>query len=172
MKRTMKIIGGIAIGVFISVSILLTVYLLNFNNYGVSQIGDLTFLTIQDNSAKLESGSLNIVRKTEVSSINEGDWIFFYQTQVEEDLIRSGEVSNVRKLNESEATFELEGGRDVSSYYLIGSYDEVTTIPLVGNFIQVLSSRWGFLFLIIAPISMLLIYQIYALFNELKKDKK
>ncbi len=165
-----KIVFTTLVSLFILVALSLTVYLFNLNNYSVSQIGKYSFLIIDEKIAEHEKGDLVIVERNPNSEIEVGDEIFFYNTSSEEEIVSYGKVNKAEEITETEATYTLNNNHSISSQYVIGKNDTAIAMSNMGSVVSFMSSRWGFLFLIIFPVLMLLVYQIYLLIKELKKE--
>ena len=73
------IIGAIAI-VYFTFVIIMTVLLLNFNDYAVTQFDDTNLILMRDNSVieKYKKGDLILVESKKFSEIKIGDEIFVY----------------------------------------------------------------------------------------------
>ena len=116
-----------------------------------------------------------LVIKNQKFNIDKGDLIYYYVTINEEYVVRSGvvesktedDVSALYVLNDSDKT-------SVSSNRVIGKY--VSTHPGKGTILDVLVSRVGFLFLVLLPILIVFIYQVYQLvivakYEAVEEDK-
>ena len=66
----------------------------------------------------------------------------------------------------------MDGDYAVSSEYVIGTAKTSKSYSNLGTILGVLESRFGFLFMIIFPILVLFIYEIYAVIRELKSSKE
>ena len=175
MKGFLKFIGGIMVTIYLIVVIILTVFMLNFNDYNVTQLGSKTYiLNTEDNLQGYKRGDLLIVEKKSNEEINIGDMVFFYETDVEkkEVNINLGKVINKRKITDTETTFTMEGNADFSSEYVIGSANDTKVYNGIGGVISVLESRWVFLLLVVLPILFIFLYEIYAIALEVKKQLK
>ena len=80
MKKILKILGGIILIPYMLVVILMTICLLNYNKYGITEIGDKSFITVSDNSLEpaYKKGDLLVVTDTGNDDITSNDSIFFY----------------------------------------------------------------------------------------------
>lgn len=61
---------------------------------------------------------------------------------------------------------------DVSSQYVLGSAKDTTVIPVVGQILSVLESKWGFLFLIVFPSLIAFLYELTVVFSGIKEERK
>lgn len=169
MKRT---IGNIIFIIYAIIAVFVTICLLSFNEYKVSEFGD-TSLVIVDNE-ELEptynKGDLVIVDKSK--RIREGDTIFFYNSSSDVVEVTLATVQNVEKVNDSEYTYAIDENRSISSEYVLGNAEDVTKISNVGTVLGVLESKWGFLILIVFPSLFAFIYEITVVFTEIREGKK
>ena len=80
MKKFLKIIGGIFLAAYVVVAIVLTVLLLNYNKYNVTEINGNTFIIVKDEELKpsFQKGDLVIVKRNAMKEVEIGDKIFFY----------------------------------------------------------------------------------------------
>ena len=171
MKKILKIIGIILIICYMAVAFFLTICLLNYNEYNVTEINGNSFVIVRDNDLEpdYQNGDLVIVNKNDNNHINSGDKIFFYNTYQNEISINLGKVINKQIINEKEVTFYMEGNVAISSEYVLGKAETAKVYDGLGKILSVLESKLGFLFIIILPILVLFIYQIYAIILELKR---
>ena len=176
MKNFFKFIGILILIPFIAIAIIITVLLLNYNDYGVTELGDKTFIIVNDNSLSpnYKKGDLVVVKKTEFDTINENDYIFFYEESREKKtiIINFGRVLSKTKVNDMETTFKLEGDVDFSSQYVIGSKDNSKVYKGMGSVLSVLESRWVFLIFIIIPMLFIFLFELYSFVLEVKKNMK
>lgn len=178
MKNFLKVIGVIILVPYIIIAITLTVFLLNYNDYGITEIGGKTLITVNDDTLAptYKKGDLLVVKNQTPEEINAGDSIFFYEQNQEKKtvIINLARVLSKRKVNDTETTFKLEGDIDYSSEYVIGSnkVDNIKVYPSLGSIISALESRWVFLFLIIVPLLFVFLYEIYEFVIEVKKNLK
>ena len=77
-------------------------------------------------------------------------------------------VINKEVVNDKETTFVMDGEYPISSEYVIGKASTSKSYAKLGSVLNVLESRYGFLFIIIFPILIIFIYEIYAAIKEFK----
>ena len=156
------------------VAMFLTVCLLNYNEYKITEFGDKTLIIVNDYNLKekYNKGSLLVVSKDNVDKIKSGDNIIFYNTYNNQISIAVGEVIDKEIITDTETTYTVTGNYDISSQYLIGSTNDVKIYPVVGAILALLESRVGFLIFIILPITLAFLYEIYVLIKEVKFVKK
>lgn len=174
MKSVMKIFFGIMITIYIVVAVFLTVCLLSYNDYKISVIGDKSLIVLEDDelAPEYKEGSLLIVTKNDNDDIKVNDDIFFYNTYKNQVIVSVSKVKDKQKITETETTFVIEGDYEFSSEYVIGKADTTIVMEDVGSILGFLESRWGFLLVIIFPILLLFLYEIYAIIREIREPGK
>ena len=162
MKRTL---GNLVIIVYVIVAITVTLCLLNYNEYSVTEFGNNTLIIINDDSLEPDytEGDLVIAKKEKIDEIESGDKIFFYNDKD----IKLGEVKQVNKYEGISTTFILDGNHQVIEDDVIGSEESVKTYNKIGKVLSILESRWGFLFLIIFPSVLAFLHEIFQVVVEL-----
>lgn len=176
MKNFLKILGVILLIPYVIIAITLTVFLLNYNDYGVTEIGGKTLIIVNDDALQpnYKKGDLIVVENTSNENINENDYIFFYEENRDKKtvIINLGRVLSKTKVTEEETTFRLEGDVDYSSEYVIGTTKDAKVYSSLGSILAALESRWVFLLFIIIPILFIFLYEIYEFVLEVKKNMK
>ena len=171
MKKVCKIILAILAVPYILMVVVLTIFLLNFNDYRVTELGNKSLIIIRDNKlGDFKKGDLVVVERNENKDINPGDSIFFYEIASQEVTIRLGEVESRQGDDEQITTFTMPGEYNLDSSNVIGKEDTSTTYSGIGSALSFLQSRWGFLFVVILPILVAFIYGIYSFVKEVKID--
>lgn len=175
MKKILKIIGIFFIVIYCMVAISLTVCLLKYNDYNLTVFGDKTLVIVRDNELKpnYQKGDLVVVTKNENKDIKPGNKIFFYEMDSEQAIVNLGNVIGKEDITKTETTFTMNGDYPLSSEFVIGKAETSKTYHNLGSILSVLESKYGFLFLIIFPILVLFIYEIYIVIKEIKNpDEK
>lgn len=176
MKGFLKILGVILLIPYILIAITLTVFLLNYNEYGITEIGGNTLIKVTDDSLSpnYKKGDLIVVKNTSNDDINANDNIFFYEQNAEKKtvIINIARVISKKKVTEEETTFKLEGDVDYSSEYVIGKVTDAKVYGTLGTILSTLESRWVFLIFIIVPILFIFLYEIYEFVLEVKRNLK
>lgn len=165
LKRILKWLWEFVEVLIIIYVIFITSCILCRNKFGYTQFSDMTFITVNDSNAKFiqgsKTGDLLIVRGQQ-TGLDKGDLIYYYVTVDEKYVVRTGVIeskteddySSLYVLNDEDKT-------SVASNRVIGKY--VSTHPGKGSVLEVLESRFGFLFLVLLPILVVFIYQVYQL---------
>lgn len=169
-----KIIIGLLLTVYLVVAVFLTACLLTYNDYKISVFGDKSFVIVKNNDFEpdYKKGTLLIITKNDNDDIKVNDEIFFYNTYKNQISVSHSKVVKVEKVHETETTYTLDGNFPISSDYVIGKADTTKVINNVGTYMSALESRWGFLFMIVLPISVLFIYEIYVIVKEIARPEE
>lgn len=173
MKKVLKIIGGVFILVYAVIAIVLTVCLLNYNDYNITEFKDKSLIIVQDDELRpdFNDGDLVIVYKNKNSDIKVGDKIFFYDNYKDQISVNLGSVVDKETVTRHETTFVMDGNYSLSSEFVIGKASTSKRYAKLGTILGILESRFGFLFIIIFPILVLFIYEIYAFIKEIKRPE-
>ena len=158
MKNFLKVLSYVFFVPYLFVVVFLTVCLLNYNDYNITEIGDKSFIIIRDDELepKYKENDLVIVNRNKLDEVKRGDEIFFYDNYRNQVVVNVGKVIDVEKVTDTESTFVVEGNHSISSEFFIG-------------ILAILESRWGYLFIVVFPILLIFIYEIYAFIMEVKK---
>ena len=174
MKKIGSILFDIVIGIWLIVSIFVTVCLLSYNEFKVTTFGNHSLLIIDSDEMEpdFKEGDLLIVKRNSDNKINVGDKVFYYNSAVNSKvLIYSDEVQDKEQVNKSETTYYLDGQK-VSGEYIIGKLDTTKAYHGLGTLLEVFTSRWGFMFLVIFPTLFAIIYEIMLVVEARRAMKK
>lgn len=173
MKNFFRWVWSFLEVVIIVYVIALTLFVLCKNKYGYTQFGDYSFVTVgmmeEKTIQNVSKGDLLLVKNS--NDIHNGDLIYYYSVINDEYIVKSGVVSNIIDDNYNSLYTVGTGNQavSVSSNRLLGKYS--TTYGTVGSVINILESRIGFLFLVLLPIMVVFIYQLYEFVVILKYDE-
>lgn len=169
MKKGLKIVIGIVICIYLAIVVFTTGFLLSKNDYGVSQFLGRNIIVIEDDSLEPDYKEHSLISLEPVTDkdIEVGDKIFYYYDTKHQ--IKYMEVTRKEKINESEVTYTLRDNTLVSSEYVLGSEKKASTLSLMGKILYILQSKWGFLLLVVFPLFLAFIYEIYAIVKEFRK---
>lgn len=172
MKRFFRWVWSFLEVIIIIYVILLTSFILCKNKYGYTQFGDYTFTNIglmdERNIQGTKKGDLLIVRNT--NDIKTGDLIYYYAAYNESYIVRSDVVTSVDTDGYTSLYTVSQGDKaTIASMRVLGKYSN--TYPKLGAILSVLESRLGFLFLVLLPIMVIFIYQVYEFIVILRYEK-
>lgn len=143
------------------------------NEYGYTQFGDKTLITInKDNVGVIPDskyGDLYVVNNNYGYKV--GDKIYYYVVDNDSYMVRYGEVVKTRGNGSSTLYFVKynEDTNSVSRAKVIG--DSVKIYHGYGKTINFLQGKMAFLFFVLLPIMIVFIYQVYELINIVKYEK-
>ena len=163
IKSFIIFVFGAAFFVF---ALSMTLLLLNYNKYGLTQFGNTTFVIISDDitSETFKKGDLVLVDSKKINELEEGDEAFVYRVTPEGNV--NVELGKVGQVYDDEDAIAFENGDTYSMQFVIGTADEIYND--VGTFLSIVESKWGFLFIVLVPCLLIFIYEIYALIVEIK----
>ena len=173
MKKTWNFFKNFVIMAYILLIIFVTICLLSYNDYKVTEFGRFTLLPIIDNYLEPEYkvGDLLVVEKNSLNDVKVGDIIFYYRTSRGITTVNYAPVTALEKVTNTETTFTVVGDVRFSSTYFMGKADTAKTIPQLGKVLGLLQSKWGFLFLGVFPSLLAFLYTLYSVNAEVQNDK-
>lgn len=166
LKMIKKVIVSIFLIVYFAFTITMTILLLNYNKFGVTQFDDKSLLIIKKGftSETYKKNSLVIVEKKEIKDYNEGEEVFVYHLDGHGGVnIQLGVVGQTF-VDDDAITFS--NGDTYSSEFIIGTGEKI--YENIGLYLSIIESKWGFLFIILVPNFFLFVYQLYSLIVEIK----
>ncbi len=164
MKKVLHFIWSLLEIIIIVYVILMTSILLSKNKYGYTQFGNYTLCTIDLINERgiegVEAGDLLIVKNS--NKINKGDIIYYYIVYNETYVVQSAPVISVESDKYSSVyTIDDNGPLTIASSRVLGK--DKTIYHNIGSALNVIESKLGFLFLVLLPILVIFVYQIYEL---------
>ncbi len=165
-----KILIGITGVIFFIFALTMTILLLNYNDFGVTQFGNTSLIIINDSlsTKNYKKGDLVLVDGLKIEQIKEGNEIFVYQP--DQNGVVSINLGVVGKVHADDNAISFENGANYSMKYVIGESTKIYNN--LGFFLSLIESKWGFLFIILVPSFMIFIYEFYALIVEIKYGKE
>lgn len=164
-----SIIIGILMFVYFSFVIVMTVLLLNFNDYGVTQFGNTSLILINDeiSNENYDQGDLVIVEKEKIEKYVNGQELFTYKVDEKGNVsIDLGKIGNIYP---EEEAISFENGSTYSMDFIAGVPQEKH--EKIGTFLSIVESKWGFLFIVLVPSFLIFVYEVYTLIIEIKYGK-
>lgn len=181
MKIIKKILGGIVdflMLVVIVIAIGVTLVSLTSDNNGVSKVGTYIPLNVKTESMEptINEGDFIIVEECDPYELKVGDVISFLSSEQDEYIVKTHRIVAIEGADSSKS-FITRGDNnpfddDVPVYPVdvIGKWNDVK-LSKVGYILDFVSSRYGFLFLIILPLFILFVYQIYRFIIVIIEEK-
>jgi len=170
LKVIKRIIISIVLIAFFAFTVTMTILLLNYNKFGVTQFDDTSLLIIKKGftSETYQKNSLVIVESKEVKDYQLGEEVFVYHLDGHGGV--NIELGVVGQVFEEDNAITFSNGNTYSSEFIIGSGEKI--YPNIGKYLAVIESKWGFLFIILVPNFFLFVYQLYSLIVEIKYGKE
>lgn len=171
LKNIKKVFIGIVAIIFFSFAITMTILLLNYNKYGVTQFDSTSFILINDSitSNNFEKGDLALVESKSINEISVGDEIFVYVVDSEDGSV-SIDLGIIGEVHVADSAITFENGSTYSTKFIIGQASKVYSD--IGTYLSVVESKWGFLFIVLVPSFLIFVYEFYALVIEIKYGKE
>ena len=144
-----KIISNILIIVYMIIAIALTILLLSYNEFKVTEIGGNTLLIIKDNDLSPEYNKGELVIINSEDSVKVGQKVFYYDSNDSKIKIKEGTVEEIEQLTSKDTAYTLDGEKKIAGKYVIGATENAQVIQKAGTILSVLESKWGFLILIV-----------------------
>ena len=168
-----KIIYNKLIILYALIAIIVTICLLSFNQYKVSEFDSTTVLIINTNNLKekgFNKGDLVLVDTTQKQE--PGEDIFFHatselgKTTIDIQTLKDKQVSAVT----GQTTYVLEN-KEIPSDLAIGPTKNSTRIGKLGTILSILESKWGFLILIVFPSLLAFLYELWEFIANVRAAK-
>lgn len=173
MRKVLNWVWSFVEVIIIIYVVLVTMFVLCKNKYGYTQFGDYSFTNIdliaEKNVKDTKKGDLLVVKNS--NDIHKGDLIYYYEVLNDNYIVRSAVVADVKEDDYSALyTVSLSNTTiNVASSRVLGKYS--TVYNNLGSILSVLESRVGFLLLVLLPIMVVFIYQVYEFIIMLKYDE-
>ena len=170
LKTIKRIIVGIILVVFFAFTITMTVLLLNYNKFGVTQFDDTSLLIIRNgfSSETYKKGSLVVTESKQIKNYKIGEEAFVYHLDGKGGF--NIELGVIGQLHEDDNAITFSNGETYSDEFIIETSEKI--YPKLGTYLGVIESKWGFLFIILVPNFFLFVYQLYSLIVEIKYGKE
>lgn len=183
-KKVLRIIGDVALTLFILLAATITIISLNTKDRGVTNISGKVLLNIKTDSMKpaINPGDLIITKKYDGEDIKKNDIISFFAFEQDTTIIKTHRVIEIKNIDGT-ITFITKGDNavgqdeveltknDIVSIYDSSDYDGIR-IPFLGKLFSFLQSQVGFLLCIILPLLAFFIYQLYKFIAVIIDEKK
>lgn len=164
-----KICFGFFITLYIIISLIVTTCLLHYNDYNITVINGKSLISLKSDYDDLKKGSLVVVKDNDICV---GDKVFYYEANGSDVGVNLRSVKNINKINASESTYTLDNDKVITKDFIIGTKNNAKVYPVIGGILLLLESKWGFLGIVILPVAVCFIFEIYTLVKEFKPKKK
>lgn len=160
-----KKIGHFCIIIYVMISVFITLCLLMYNEYNVTEFGNNVLVIVKnDNSGGYNKGDLIVVEKRKDYDVD--DKIFYYVLKEKSYFINYGAVENEK------SDSVIVQNEVIDKKMVIGTDEECLVISKLGNILAFLESKIGYLIFVILPIFLFFLWEIYSIIMELRKSSK
>ena len=181
MKTVKKILGGIVNFIMLLIiifAIFVTVISLTSDNNKISKIGKYIPLNVKTDSMAptIREGDFIVMEECDVSKLKEGDVIAFFANEQDKVIIKTHRIVNIMGEDQNKSFITRGDNNNVDDNVpvfpndVIGKWDDVR-VPKAGKVLDFVTSKLGFLFLIVVPLLILFIYQIYKFIVVIIEEK-
>lgn len=160
----MKKITKILLGIYVVIAFILTVNLLAYNQFNMTQFGSRVHIKLDRDVDTYKKGSLLIT--TSKDNYVAGDNVFYCVLKDEKCEVNYGSITTMM------GDAPLINGEDVSKKLIVASSDNLVVVPFIGGVLGFLESRTIYLLVIVLPILVAFIYEVFVISKESKKSKK
>ena len=173
MKKIARYLLNVIVTIWLIVALFTTICLLSYNEFKVTTFGKNTLLIIDSDELEPEimEGDLLIVKRNSDNKINIGDKVFYYNSAKNTKvMVYNGFVQSKQEIDKKETTYTIDGEK-VSGEYVIGKVDSSKGYHKVGTILNIFTSKWGFMFMVILPTLFAIIYEVMIIFDTAQKNK-
>jgi signal peptidase len=170
IKKTLTILISIVLWIIILLAALYAfTTLATRDTNSVSNLGGFTPMIVESNSMSptFDAGDLIIIKKCDVSKLSEGDIITFHTIIDNEYALNTHRIQTITDTDGIRSYVTKGDNNDIEDTHSIADGDIVgkycVRIPKLGKVMNVLSSSTGFLVIIVLPLLLFFIYQVYHL---------
>ena len=174
MNKIGRFLLNIVIFAWLIVALFVTVCLLSYNEFKVTTFGNTSLLIVDSDELEPDylEGDLLIVKRNSDAKINVGDKVFYYNSELDSDvLVYNGVVENKEQAGKDQTTYHINGTK-VSGDYVAGKIEGSKVYHKVGKILGIFTSKWGFMFLVIFPSLFAIIYEILMIVEASRNSKK
>lgn len=170
VKKAVSIVVSVVMWIIILIAALFAFTTLATKEDGsVSNLAGFTPLTVQSDSMAptFDENDLIFIQQCDPSSLQVGDIVTFHAIIDNQyalnthRIIAINEVNGLNSYTTKGDNNELADQHVIADGDIVGKY--VFKIPYLGKVIDFLSSTWGFLIVIVVPMLLFFIYQVYHL---------
>ena len=187
MKKAIKKIGAAIVDILIVVLVLFSIIISISSitakaNNGVPDLFGYSPFTVRTDSMKptFYKGDYILIEKCDAEELAEGDVVTYFtiidgkravNTHRIVEVVKNGDVTEYRTQGDNRETNPEPDDILLSPGDVIGTYNGLR-IPVVGTVIDYLSTQIGFFLVILLPVLLFTLFQIYKLFSVIMYNKK
>lgn len=170
VKKAASIVISVVMWIIILVAALFAFTTLATKDDGsVSNLAGFTPLTVQSESMAptFDENDLIIIQQCDPSTLQVGDIITFHTIIDNQYALNTHRIESINQVNGVNSYTTKGDNNDLTDQHVIADGDivgkYVFKIPYMGAVMDFLSSTWGFLIVIVLPMLLFFIYQVYHL---------
>ena len=165
-----KVLGTILFVLYAIIAITVTVLLLSYNDYNNSEIGGYTIYIVTDDSLEPEykQGSILLIKGTNDRNVQVGDKIFMYKVLNSSEYEVIDTTLQGKTQQGAHTVYIVDDEERYANDYFIGKVDDTIVIEGWGYILNLLESRWGYLFCIVVVSLLLFLQEVFELVMEIK----
>lgn len=162
-----KVVRNILIGLYVIITIIITYCLLSYNEYNISEFKDKYLLIVENKEYNYKKSNLLIVNKSDKYQI--GDTVFYYDIFNSPVEVKLDKIKDIESSGDNIYTYTLENNQTSSGDNFLGTTKNTSSYSTLGTIYSILTSKIGYLIIIILPILVAFVYEIYQIIKEIKK---
>lgn len=162
-----KVAKNVLICLYFITTILITYCLLSYNKYNVSEFKDKYLLVLKAKNDYYHKSDLLVVKKTDDYQI--GDTIFYYDSYNASAKVKMNKIKNIEIVQDGYSLYTLENDLTINFDSILGTTKNTSSYILIGSIYSIITSKWGYLIIIILPMLAAFIYEIYQIIKEIKR---
>ncbi len=169
-KKGITVVISVALWIIILLAALFAFTTLATRDEGnVSSLAGFTPMVVESDSMAptFSKGDLIVIKKCDTASLNEGDIITFHTIINNEYALNTHRIESIAEMNGARSYVTKGDNNDIADTHVIADGDivgkYVTRVPGLGKVMNFLSGSVGFLVLIVLPLLLFFIYQVYNL---------
>ena len=169
-KKGITVVISVALWIIILLAALFAFTTLATRDEGnVSSLAGFTPMVVESDSMAptFSKGDLIVIKKCDTASLNEGDIITFHTILNNEYALNTHRIESIAEMNGARSYVTKGDNNDIADTHVIADGDivgkYVTRVPGLGKVMNFLSGSVGFLVLIVLPLLLFFIYQVYNL---------
>lgn len=171
MSKILKVSSYCVVGLIICLSVFVMV--LRFLGETPSVFGYCFYYVLTDSmEPEISSGEMILGKRTDPDELQVGDVI----TYIGDTGSLNGKIITHKIVEIEGSIFTTKGVANdipdpaINSNQILSKY--VMTIPFAGNIFSVINSKYGFIFLIVTPLVLLIVNEVTIIVKAFKEDKE
>lgn len=168
-----KVISNLIFIIYLIIAIFVTVCLLSYNDYKVTEFGETSLVIVSDKKMQPDYNKGDLVIVEKLDEIEAGEKVLYYDTYNQQIKVKIATIEEVEEVSESQINYTIDDGEHkISSEYVLGPVSTASVMPNVGTILGIVESKWGFLFLIVLPALLAFVNQAMVVAAGIREAKK